>query len=198
MSIGRDKLNDFSLLQSLVGEKKISVTNKSQITKDHLTRHHRKVAKTLSSSKQKPIFCMPQFGQKQRRKITVEPPKKSLDETVISINIWKQHLKEERRIFRWLCQRFPKCFCPKNKRPLKIGISKDIEIIYQREHFAPIDPYILRNVLRRYVSDMSYHDSVLKYKMRFNLEGAAVEEYKEEHIAYAKRRLEEITRKSQD
>ena len=220
MSDGRDKLNNFSLLKSLVGDKRIkdktdrlrkahavakarnekirtvqpqsaalerSTRRKLDITAEKQARHPR----------EKSTFRMPQFGQKPDQKLAVELPETEAKPLIINIDVDKQRFKEEQKLFKWLCRRFPKCFNPKDKRPLKIGISSDIEIIYQKEHFAPVDPYILRNVIKRYVGDTRYQKSVLDHKMRFNLEGMPVEDFSEEHVGYAKQRLEEIAEKAE-
>ncbi len=226
MSDGRDKLNDFSLLKSLVGGKSIKektermrkahaeakernakvphakrakAESTEQNAKPATQRHskHTKSTRQERVNQQRTPFRMPQFGQKQHDELVVELPEEAAEAVVISINPEKQQFKEEQRLFKWLCQRFPKCFNPKDKRPLKIGISQDIEVIYQNEHFAPVDQYILRNVLKRYVGDTRYQRAVLEHKMRFNLQGMPVDDYAEEHISYAKQRLEEIAEKAE-
>ncbi|MDE4953369.1 ProQ/FINO family protein, partial [Francisella tularensis subsp. holarctica] len=79
----------------------------------------------------------------------------------------------------------PNCFDPINKKPLKIGISEVIEIIYQNENYAPVDKMVLRYVLRRYVGDTRYHKAVFEIKQRFNLLGLPVEDYAPEHVEYS-------------
>lgn len=219
MSDGRNKLNDFSLLKSLVGGK--SIKNKTdrlrkvhaeklnmnhdnnklevydtnskqgifpQIRKERNNQHHHSAAHHL--------LRMPQYGQRRHEEFSVDIPEIQEDELVIEIDLQREAYKEEQRLFKWLCTRFPKCFNPKNKRPLKIGISEDIQFIYHNEHFSPINQYLLRKVIKRYVGDSRYQRSVLEYKKRFNLCGESVEEFSGEHISYAKRRLEEIAEKA--
>ncbi len=140
---------------------------------------------------------MPQYGQKQHEELTIEMPDiEQQDEIIVEIDLQKELYKEEQRLFKWLCLRFPKCFNPKDKHPLKIGISEDIEVIYYNEHFARVDQYILKKVIKRYVGDTRYQRSVLEHKQRFNLYGKPVESFSDEHVAYAKQRLDEIAEKA--
>ena len=215
MSDGRNKLNDFSLLKSLVGGKSIK-DKTDRLRKAHAAkRNEPSDTKTVSSTpkpspatKQAPQtrqervnqprtpFRMPQYGQKQHEELVVDMPESQEDELIIEIDLQKELYKEEQRLFKWLCLRFPKCFNPRDKRPLKIGISDDIEIIYYNEHFAPIDQYVLKKVIKRYVGDTRYQRSVLEHKQRFNLYGKPVETFSDDHIAYAKQRLDEIAEKA--
>ncbi len=222
MSDGRNKLNDFSLLKSLVGGKSIK-DKTDRLRKAHATAAKRNESQEVSKESQRPAmqskseqktfechtrqerinqvrtpFRMPQYGQKPQTELIVDIPEgQQQEELIIEINVEKERLKEEQRLFKWLCQRFPKCFDPKSKKPLKIGISEDIEIIYYNEHYAPVDPYILKNVIRRYVGDTRYQHSVIQYKQRFNLYGQPVQDFNEEHISYAKQRLDEIAEKAE-
>lgn len=215
MSDGRNKLNDFSLLKSLVGGKSIK-DKTDRLRKAHAEKRNEsdKTKATCSTPRSSPPttdtsktrqeiinqtkspFRMPQYGQKQHEDLVIDIPKKQEDELIIRIDLQKEFNKEEQRLFQWLCLRFPKCFNPTNKSPLKIGISIDIEIIYHNEHFAPIDPYVLKKVLKRYVGDTRYQRSVLEHKKRFNLYGKSVEDFSDEHIFYAKQRLDEIAKKA--
>lgn len=99
---------------------------------------------------------IPQYGHRINNKIVDElqnPQLEDNQEILVTVDIEKERQKEEARLLKWLCHRFPKCFDPINKKPLKIGISEEIEIIYQNENYAPVDKMVLRNVLRRYVGD---------------------------------------------
>jgi ProP effector len=229
MSSGRDKLDSFSLLKSLTGKKNIrrkidhikavctktkswalGIQEPKRKVYDHNTelphdkqgqkKTHVRVTKKDYTSQQATALRMPQFGQRQGKKLIVgklELPAMVVEESaVVNINIGKTLFREGDRIFRWLCQRFPKCFNPQDKRPLKVGISKDIEEIYKNEHLSLINNSVLSNVLRRYVGDKKYQHSVLKYKVRFNLEGIIVEKYQKDHILFAEQRLKELTEKS--
>nr|WP_119344606.1 ProQ/FINO family protein [Facilibium subflavum] len=176
------------------GSKAASKGGRAQSSKNMQARQQTRQARVNQS---RSPFCMPQFGQKQPAELTVEAPGDQSEQIVIEIDVAKQRAKEEQRLFKWLCQRFPKCFNPRDKRPLKIGISDDIETVYQNEHFAPVDQYVLRNVIKRYVGDTRYQRSVLDYKQRFDLYGKPVEDFSPEHLEYAQKRLDEIAEKAQ-
>ncbi|AJC48635.1 activator of osmoprotectant transporter prop [Allofrancisella guangzhouensis] len=206
MSEGRNKLNDFSLLQSLIGgaSKIEEKTSRMKQARD------KNISKNKADSIKTPVkkiedkdisfIRIPQYGHRISNKVVDElqnPIVEDSGELVITVDVEKERQKEEAKLFKWLCIRFPKCFDSVNKKPLKIGISEDIEIIYQNEHFAPIDKLVLRNVLRRYVGDTRYHRAVFELKQRFNLQGQPVEDYAPEHVEYSKRRLDEIAEKAE-
>ena len=205
MSDGRNKLNDFSLLQSLLGgsskiEEKTSRMKQARdknITKNKA--NHKLPAKSVENSDD--VFIrIPQYGHRINNKIVDElenPNAQGSEELIITVDVEKERQKEEAKLFKWLCTRFSKCFNPINKKPLKIGISDDIEVIYQNEKFSPIDKMVLRNVLKRYVGDTRYHKAVFELKQRFNLQGQPVEDYAPEHVDYSKRRLDEIAEKAE-
>ncbi|GGF99474.1 MULTISPECIES: ProQ/FINO family protein [Cysteiniphilum] len=215
MSDGRNKLNDFSLLKSLVGGKSIK-DKTDRLRKAHAAKRNEPSDTKAPSSTPRPNtatkqapqtrqervnqqrtpFRMPQYGQKQHEELVVDMPDAQEDELIIEIDLQKELYKEEQRLFKWLCARFPKCFNPRDKRPLKIGISDDIEVIYYNEHFSPIDQYVLKKVIKRYVGDTRYQRSVLEHKQRFNLYGKPVESFSDDHVAYAKQRLDEIAEKA--
>ena len=215
MSDGRNKLNDFSLLKSLVDGKSIK-DKTDRLRKAHAAKRNETSDTKATSSTPRPDtatkeahqtrqervnqprtpFRMPQYGQKKQEELIVEIPDAQEDEIIIEIDLQKELYKEEQRLLKWLCTRFSKCFNPRDKRPLKIGISDDIKVIYYNEHFAPVDQYVLKKVIKRYVGDRRYQCSVLEYKQRFNLYGKPVETFSDDHIAYAKQRLDEIAEKA--
>ncbi|GAB4221725.1 MAG: ProQ/FINO family protein [Francisella sp.] len=207
MSEGRSKLKDFSLLQSLLGSssKIKEKTSRMKRAKDDNISNSKNIAKTTKAKvviedRDTSFIRIPQYGHRISNKIAYELQNPKLEDTqeiLVKVDIEKERQKEEARLFQWLCNRFPKCFDPINKKPLKIGISEDIEIIYQNEHYAPIDKMILRNVLRRYVGDNRYHKAVFELKKRFDLYGNPVEDFSPEHIEYSKKRLDEIAEKSE-
>ena len=205
MSDGRNKLNDFSLLKSLVGNsssknKKNNFDSRKQDKSIHTNaKRNKKSFQKKSTPSQKTKLRIPQYRQKQTDLSAQLPLKKSentTEEIVVYINVEKQKLKDESLLFAWLCQRFPKCFNPKDKRPLKIGISDDIEKIYQNEYLVPVDQSILHNVIKRYVGDTRYQRAVIEHKKRFDLTGKAVEHFSDEHVEYAQKRLAEIAEKA--
>jgi ProP effector len=207
MSDGRNKLNDFSLLQSLLGgsskiEEKTSRMKQARdknITKNKTSSNPSRIP-SKNEDRDTSFIRIPQYGHRINNKVVNELQNPQLEDTqeiVIKVDVEKERQKEEAKLFKWLCKRFPRCFDPMNKKPLKVGISEEIEIIYQNEHFAPIDKLVLRNVLRRYVGDTRYHKAVFELKQRFNLQGQPVEDYAPEHIDYSKRRLDEIAEKAE-
>ena len=205
MSDGRNKLNDFSLLQSLLGGSS-KIEEKTSRMKQARDKNISKNKNTPRSPSKKvedrdtSFIRIPQYGHRINNKIVNElqnPIAEDSQELVVTIDVAKERQKEEAKLFKWLCKRFPRCFDPMNKKPLKVGISEEIEIIYQNEHFTPVDKMVLRNVLRRYVGDTRYHKAVFELKQRFNLQGQPVEDYAPEHIEYSKRRLDEIAEKAE-
>ncbi len=207
MSAGRNKLNDFSLLQSLIGgsskiEEKTSRMKKARNAniKANSSKSVKMPHKVEDADRDTSFIRIPQYGHRINNNIVNElqnPKAGNNEELVVKVDVAKEREKEEARLFKWLCTRFPKCFDPMNKKPLKIGISGEIEIIYQNENFAPADKMVLRNVLRRYVGDTRYHRAVFELKQRFNLQGQPVEDYAPEHIEYSKRRVDEIAEKAE-
>ncbi|QIV96579.1 ProP effector [Allofrancisella inopinata] len=207
MSEGRNKLNDFSLLQSLIGgsSKIEEKTSRMKQARDKNISKNKTIPPTKAPAKKvedrdTSFIRIPQYGHRINNKIVDElqnPIIEDSGELVITVDIEKERQKEEAKLFKWLCVRFPKCFDPISKKPLKIGISEEIEIIYQNEHFTPVDKLVLRNVLRRYVGDTRYHRAVFELKQRFNLQGQPVEDYAPEHVEYSKRRLDEIAEKAE-
>lgn len=206
MSDGRNKLNDFSLLQSLLGgsSKIEEKTSRMKQARDkNISRNKTSKSQNRPSTRatdDDTFIRIPQYGHRINNKVINElenPTSVDSEELVIKVDVAKEREKEEARLFKWLCTRFSKCFDPINKKPLKVGISEEIEIIYQNEHFSPLDKMVLRNVLRRYVGDTRYHKAVFELKQRFNLHGQPVEDYAPEHIEYSKRRLDEIAEKAE-
>ena len=209
MSEGRNKLNDFSLLQSLIGgsskiEEKTSRMRKARDANISKSNDEKKIVKkpvnVESDDRDSSFIRIPQYGHRINNNIVNElqsPKAGNAEELVIKVDVAKEKEKEEARLFKWLCTRFPKCFNSINKKPLKIGISGEIEIIYHNENFAPVDALVLKNVLRRYVGDTRYHKAVFELKQRFDLNGQPVEDYAPEHIEYSKRRVDEIAEKAE-
>ncbi|MDC0535704.1 ProQ/FINO family protein, partial [Francisellaceae bacterium] len=133
---------------------------------------------------------MPQYGHKHQ--IHSIEQDQSSEEIVIEVDVKKQNAIAERRVFNWLCRSFPDCFNPKAKKPLKIGISDDIQAQYNQVYGVPVDQFILSRVLKRYVGDQNYQKSVIEHKQRFDLNGKPVEDFTEAHLEHAAKRLEEL------
>ncbi|MFZ9034957.1 MAG: ProQ/FINO family protein [Francisellaceae bacterium] len=224
MSGGRDKLTDFSLLKSLIGSnktlkektdrlrhaRKSAINKSSEQSKSVHEAENRPVRNRPAHSNNRNIrrnkdsqqvfghvIRAPQFGQKlAAEELMIEAPATQEEDIIVTINPEKQRIKAEQQLFTWLCRRFPKCFNPKDKKPLKIGISDDIEVIYKNEFLVPVDKYILRNVLRRYVGDKRYQNAVLSHQKRYDLHGNIREEFSDQHIDHAKKRIDEISEKA--
>ena len=205
MSDGRNKLNNFSLLQSLLGgsskiEEKTSRMKQARDKNITRNKNNPKAPSRVVDDSDGSFIRIPQYGHRINNNIINElenPNAQGGDELIITVDVEKERQKEEAKLFKWLCTRFSRCFNPINKKPLKIGISDEIEIIYQNENFLPIDKMVLRNVLKRYVGDTRYHKAVFELKQRFNLQGQPVEDYAPEHVEYSKRRLDEIAEKAE-
>jgi ProP effector len=219
MSGGRNKLGDFAQLKSLVSskikglkEKKERMRAKSNGSKDEQNssgisekvsrgyKNHnqsRQPVKRMEKASTHRNFHMPQYGQKVDLDEDFSKASNMQDEIVIAIDTKQQVQMDERRLFGWLCKRFSKCFNPKNKKPLKIGISEEIEIIYKNENHSDIDQMALRHTLRRYVGDQNYQRAILKYKARYDLRGDIAEEMTPEHLEHATNRLLELKEKAE-
>ena len=144
-------------------------------------------------------FHMPQYGQKMDIQADFDQMNnaEAVEEVVVTVDAKKQVQMDERRLFNWLCKRFPRCFNPKSKRPLKIGISDDIELMFKNENQTDVDQMALRRALRRYVGDQNYQRAILEHKARFDLKGNSVEAMTPEHLAHAEARLAELKEKAE-
>ncbi len=112
MSDGRNKLNDFSLLQSLLGgSSKIEENIKNEQARDkNITRNKnnpkapsRKVDESDSS-----FIRIPQYGHRINNNIVNElenPNAQDSDELIITVDVEKKKDKEA-KLFKWLCTRF--------------------------------------------------------------------------------------------
>lgn len=209
MSEGREKLNNFSKLKSIVSsgikekaarfkktrDDRLQNTDKTSsqkhppVKKPEKTRRQSQHTQTVTSGNQK---VMPQYGQKQHSIDQQQQNDQGSEEIVVNVGTDDQNDHAERQLFAWLCQTFPKCFNPRYKKPLKIGISDDIQVQYQQAYKLPVDQYTLSRVLKRYVGDQKYQHSVLKHKQRYDLQGRPVESFTEAHLAHAQQRLEEL------
>ena len=189
MSSGRNSLNDFSLLKSLIRVKEskqnnkfnkvVTIKNKSNKLKEEKKSSVNRLFKAINIDKKSSAIPLEQKGYFE-----------------VQIDVKKESQKEEKRLLQWLCYRFPGCFNLSKKKPLKVGISEDIKIIYQHENFFPVDEYTLGKVLKRYVGDVAYQKSVIFYKRRFDLFGRPLDFFDDNHVDYANNRLIEIAEKA--
>jgi sRNA-binding protein len=145
--------------------------------------------KQSAKANERNVLRMPQYGQNIKHGETLGPLHQSDETVVVTINMNKPAQFDEKQLFQWLCETFPKCFNAYGKKPLKIGISEDIEQAYQNEFQIPVDPVLLKRVLRRYVSDQHYQKAILNHTKRYNLEGKPLEPISPEHQAHARDRL---------
>lgn len=84
-----------------------------------------------------------------------------------------------------LCQTFPACFSTNNKRPLKIGIHKDvIDLIGPAE-----DEKLLSKAIALYTADLDYRATLLLDAARINLAGRATGKVSLEHAEHAGKKL---------
>ena len=89
-----------------------------------------------------------------------------------------------------LCERFPKAFNTDNRKPLKIGISKEV-IEIMREEGAGTG-IALRQAIQWYTNGTAYHRAVIDHTHRFDLEGNVVEEITPEQKHHAALTIETI------
>jgi len=91
---------------------------------------------------------------------------------------------------RWLYEKFPACFNPKDLKPLKLNIDKDLYLLLKQEG-APSKSQ-LRNALAYYTRNIHYLEAVIKGTHRYDLEGNQREEITAEQKVYAQEKLEKI------
>jgi sRNA-binding protein len=83
-----------------------------------------------------------------------------------------------------ICERFPNAFSLSDRKPLKVGISKEIVDIMRGEGTG--SGVALRQAIQWYTSSIKYHLSVIEQTHRVDLEGNTVEEitpYQKGHSA---------------
>jgi sRNA-binding protein len=73
-----------------------------------------------------------------------------------------------------LCERFPKTFRITDRKPIKVGIHKDILAIMTGEGI--LSAFALRQALQWYTRGINYHLAILEQTHRLDLKGNAVEE----------------------
>ena len=86
----------------------------------------------------------------------------------------------------FLCEQFPKCFFKKgeSKKPLKIGIHRDIAKI-----FPEILPRHLNLVFNDYTNGPTYLRSIVTGSYRIDLDGNPVTIIEQHHEDYAAKKL---------
>jgi len=73
-----------------------------------------------------------------------------------------------------LCEQFPKTFRMTDRKPVKVGIHKDILAIMTGEGI--LSAFALRQALQWYTRGINYHLAILEQTHRLDLKGNAVEE----------------------
>jgi hypothetical protein len=101
----------------------------------------------------------------------------------------KQKKREETKItLAWLYEEFPSCFNPKEIKPLKINIDKDLFPFLEKEQ-APSKAK-LRDALTYYTNNIHYLETVIKGTHRYDLEGNQGEEITAEQKVYTQEKFE--------
>lgn len=100
--------------------------------------------------------------------------------------------KKIKKTIRWLCKQYPKTFNIMKPLPLCLGMQelvlKDIkETKKQKQH-----PKIINMALKYYTKGIRYKEAVVKFGIRFNLDGTKGEKITEEHLTHAKKCIQQI------
>lgn len=90
----------------------------------------------------------------------------------------------------WLYEKFPACFNPKDLKPLKLHIEKDI-YPYLEQGGAP-SRIKIRNALKYYTHNINYVKSLISGSHRYDLLGQLVEEITLEQKTFAQDKLEKF------
>jgi sRNA-binding protein len=108
----------------------------------------------------------------------------------------KQELNEQRKKKReetkitlaWLYEEFPLCFNPKEIKPLKLNIDKELFPFLEKE--GSPSKAKLRDALTFYTNNIHYLEAIIKSTHRYDLEGNQVQEITQEQKAYAQEKFE--------
>lgn len=101
----------------------------------------------------------------------------------------KQKKKEEiKTTLAWLCEEFPFCFSPKEIKPLKLNIDKDLLPFLEKE--GTPSKAKLKEALTFYTNNFHYLEAVIKDTHRYDLEGNQAEEITQEQKTYAQEKFE--------
>lgn len=95
-----------------------------------------------------------------------------------------------------ICERFPKTFSLSDRKPLKVGISKEVVEIMRGEGAGP--GVALRKAIQWYTSGIKYHLSIIEQTHRLDLDGNAVEEitpHQKDHAALAVKNIKHLLKK---
>ena len=80
----------------------------------------------------------------------------------------QQRYQEARGLLEFLCEAHPNCFNFKFRKPLKVGIDKDILLRYSEKIS---NKAVLANALKIYTLNIRYWKAILSQDNRINLEG---------------------------
>jgi sRNA-binding protein len=101
----------------------------------------------------------------------------------------KQKKREETKItLAWLYEEFSLCFNPKETKPLKLNIDKDLFLFLEKE--GSPSKAKLRDALTFYTNNIHYLEAIIKGTHRYDLEGNQVQEITQEQKAYAQEKFE--------
>lgn len=101
----------------------------------------------------------------------------------------KLKMEKARLCIERLVKDYPKLFSLMNPKPLKVGITKDIESSIGKPEAKKI---FLKTGLKKYTQTKGYLRSMLKEKSRYGLDGKVAGDVTEEHRKHAE---EELVRK---
>ncbi|MBN9344248.1 MAG: ProQ/FinO family protein [Candidatus Paracaedimonas acanthamoebae] len=103
----------------------------------------------------------------------------------------KQKKREEIKVaLRWLYEQFPACFNPKDLKPLKLNIDKDLFSFLEKEN-SP-SKVKLRDALTYFTSNVHYLKAIINGTHRYDLNGQQAEEITQEQKDFAQNKLEKI------
>ncbi|MGB6976110.1 MAG: ProQ/FINO family protein [Gammaproteobacteria bacterium] len=96
------------------------------------------------------------------------------------------HQQQIQTLLAWLEEKYPNCFNSQAKKPLKIGIHKELHRLHPE-----VSHRSLTRTLRAYIRSQDYYEAVLKEKKRYDLEGKPCETIRKGDKSQAKVLLEE-------
>lgn len=99
----------------------------------------------------------------------------------------KKKRKGIKTALRWLYEKFPVCFNPKDLKPLKLNIDKDLYLLLKQE--GALSKSQLRDALAYYTRNIDYLKTVINGTHRYDLEGQQVQEITQDQIDFAQKKL---------
>lgn len=102
----------------------------------------------------------------------------------------KKKKAEIKTALKWLYEQFPLTFNPKNIKPLKLHIDKDIYPYLEKEN-GP-SKIKIRLALKYYTQNVHYLKALISGTHRYDLEGHQGEEITQEQKTFAQEKLERV------